>query len=61
MSNKSDKSPLPRAISTKRISLLRGIILATGLICMTLGICFDGVKAVIANAIALCMSCIGLG
>jgi hypothetical protein len=24
-------------------------------------VCFDGVQAVIANAIALCMSCIGLG
>ena len=38
-----------------------GILLALGLIGVTLGVCFDGVQAVIANAIALCMSCIGLG
>jgi hypothetical protein len=44
-----------------RASLLRGIFLALGLICIALGVRFDGVKAVIANAIALCMSCIGLG
>jgi hypothetical protein len=44
-----------------RASLLRGIFLALGLICVALGVCFDGVQAVIANAIALCMSCIGLG
>ena len=44
-----------------RSSLLRGILLALGLMGVTLGVCFDGVQAVIANAIALCMSCIGLG
>lgn len=45
----------------KRISLLRGLFLALGMLCLLLGVCFDGVQAVIANAIALCMSCIGLG
>lgn len=45
----------------KRISLLRGLFLLLGLICVILGVCFDGVQAVIANAIAVCMSCIGLG
>lgn len=44
-----------------RTSLLRGILLAAGVLCVILGVCFDGVQAVIANAIALCMSCIGLG
>ncbi len=45
----------------KRCSLLRAMFLLLGLICVSLGVYFDGVKAVIANAIALCMSCIGLG
>ena len=45
----------------KRTSLLRGAFLALGLSCVVLGVCFDGVRAMVANAIALCMSCIGLG
>lgn len=46
---------------SSRNKILRNILLMTGLVCVTIGICFDGVRAVIANAIALCMSCIGLG
>lgn len=60
MSNKK-KTPLPRPVSKKRIHLLRSAFLALGLICVILGVCFDGVRAMVANAIALCMSCIGLG
>lgn len=41
--------------------ILRGVFLALGLVGVILGVCFDGVHAVVANAIALCMACIGLG
>jgi hypothetical protein len=58
---KTEKTPLPRPISKKSMALLRGCLLALGAVCVAIGICFDGVQAVIANAIALCMSCIGLG
>ena len=58
---KTKKAPLPRPISKKRMALLRGCLLALGVICIVAGVCFNGVQAVIANAIALCMSCIGLG
>jgi hypothetical protein len=50
-----------RMMKNNKISILRAIILAVGLIFVGLGVYFDGLKAVIANAIALCMSCIGLG
>lgn len=52
-------SPCPQ--NKKKVSILRGTFLVLGVVCVTLGICFDGVQAVVANAIALCMSCIGLG
>ena len=46
---------------SRKNRILRNILLIAGLACVTIGICFDGVRAVVANAIALCMSCIGLG
>ena len=46
---------------SRKNRILRNILLIVGLVCVAIGICFDGVRAVIANAIALCMSCIGLG
>ena len=58
---KFPKTPLPKPISKKRLALLRGGLLALGALCVIIGVCYDGVQAVIANAIALCMSCIGLG
>lgn len=57
----TSKMPLPSPVSKNRLALLRGILLAVGMLCLLLGVCFDGVQAVVANAIALCMSCIGLG
>lgn len=55
------KMALPRPRNKKKVAILRSAFLALGLICVILGVCFDGVQAVVANAIALCMSCIGLG
>ncbi len=48
-------------MSKKRVFILRCALGLMGLGCVILGVCFDGVQAVVANAIALCMSCIGLG
>ena len=50
-----------KAIAPKTLTLLRCSLLALGAGAVILGICFDGVQAAVANAIALCMSCIGLG
>lgn len=43
------------------VAAVRYALLGLGAVCVILGLCFDGVQAVIANAIALCMACIGLG
>ena len=50
-----------KAIAPKTVNLLRCSLLLLGAGAVVLGICFDGVQAAVANAIALCMSCIGLG
>ena len=50
-----------KAIAPKTRSLLRWSFLVLGAGAVILGVCFDGVQAAVANAIALCMSCIGLG
>lgn len=55
------KMAAPRPQSKNKVALLRGVFLGLGLVGVLLGTCFDGVQAVVANAIALCMSCIGLG
>ena len=56
MPNKKKQSLPPT-----RIRLLRWVIAGLGVCGIIYGICYEGVAAVIANAIALCMSCIGLG
>ena len=50
-----------RSISPKVTQLLRWVIVGLGICCIVFGICHDGVAAMVANAIALCLSCIGLG
>ena len=50
-----------KSIAPKTLQLLRWGCLLLGAAAVVLGVCFDGVQAAVANAIALCMSCIGLG
>ena len=50
-----------KPIAPRTMAILRYSLLALGAVAVLLGICFDGVQAAVANAIALCMSCIGLG
>ena len=56
MSNKKKKSMTP-----KTIWLLRCVIAGIGIYGIILGVRNQGVDAMVANAIAVCMSCIGLG
>ena len=56
-----EKMTISHPKSRKTIRTVRVACLLVGVVAVVLGVCFDGVQAVIANAIALCMSCIGLG
>lgn len=48
-------------MNTKTILLLRCFVAAIAITGILYGIFHNGVPAVISNAIAICMSCIGLG
>ena len=48
-------------MNQKTIIFLRSVIAGAGICAIAYGISQDGVRAVVANAIAVCMSCIGLG
>ena len=48
-------------MNKKTIVLLRSLIAGLGICGIVYGACNSGVAAVVANAIAVCMSCIGLG
>lgn len=56
MSNKKKTMMSPR-----KLWLLRGVIAGIGIYGIIWGVQNQGVDEVVANAIALCMSCIGLG
>lgn len=48
-------------MSQNKIKILRWSILCTAVLLIALGILGGGVSAIIANAIAICTGCIGLG
>ena len=48
-------------MNKKNIILLRSLIIIIGICGIIYGVSHSGVSAVVANAIAVCMSCIGLG
>ena len=56
MPNKKKQALLP-----KHLRLLRWAIAGLGVCGIIYGIWHEGIAAMVANAIALCMSCIGLG
>lgn len=50
-----------KTMSPQKLWLLQGVIAGIGIYGIILGVRNQGMDAVVANAIALCMSCIGLG
>ncbi len=53
--------PRPNTEKAKNTQYLRWGILAAGLICLVIGILWDGTAAVLTKAINICTECIGLG